>query len=124
MRPKFVLLAVVMCGGVLCAASTRASPPPDVDGVYRGTRTLTRQMIASCGTPSDQASAVIKGGVIERNFMARDVAVSLRAEVQPDGSFSDQQGKSSISGHVGRGQLEFDLSVGERCGWHFALQRK
>lgn len=112
-------------GLVLCLGSAQAfaAAPPGVDGVYRGTRVPTRQM-GNCGAGSDQASAAIKNGVIERNFMARDVAVSLKAEVKPDGTFSDQQGKVGFAGRVANGTLEFDLSLSDRCAWHYTLQKE
>ncbi len=109
---------------VAAAASINSSPAAvapvsannPVDGVYRGRSTPVRQS-GRCG-PFRDPTVRIRNNMIIRQF-GRD---RLEATVQPDGTFSTQAGRTTMSGTVRDGHLNAEIG-GEHCRYRYNLDR-
>ena len=109
---------------VKAAAAVSSAPVPvtpvagsdSIDGVYRGRATPISQA-GRCGPYRDPTLRIHNNTIVRRFGNSRLVAM-----VQPDGTFSTQNGTTRMSGTVRDGHLEAEIG-GEHCRYRYALNR-
>lgn len=87
-----------------------------VDGVYKGPMTFVRNGGGQCTSPRD-VTLRVQNRMVRSSF---GPLIRLEAKIQPDGTFSAQSGRTSMSGTMQGGRLEADIG-NEYCAYHYAL---
>ncbi len=90
---------------------TPQSPPPNVDGRYRGTVRLVRAESPSCPRSGPRV-LVVSNGTITLSYSgdAPRSRTSLTAFIGPDGRIQATDGVGAMDGQFSDGQLGFTIS--------------
>jgi len=110
--------AVSPSASVADAMPVAAPAQSGFDGSYHGSSTKTASINRRCGAPGDRTFRVRDGSVVRRF----GPGTTLQAQVQPDGSFATQTGRTRMSGTIQGGHMEVDLGS-DSCAFHYTLNR-